>query len=188
MNDNLILIIDIETTGFLNTGGKICEIGMVSLCKYSGMINVVYDKVINPFISDDELSKSWIVSNGYMTLEEINNGVKFEDIKDEIQEIINSYPSGSTAYNNIFDFGFLESYGISIPNKLFCPMRVATNICRIVGKNGNFKFPKAEEAYNHFFPDSNYIEKHRGLDDAYHEARIVSEILKIKREFDREGV
>ena len=41
------------------------------------------------------------------------------------------------------------------------------------------KWPKVEEAWEHFFPDVAYIEQHRGADDAVHEAKIVYELYKI---------
>jgi DNA polymerase-3 subunit epsilon len=34
------------------------------------------------------------------------------------------------------------------------------------------KWPKVEEAWEYFFPDTKYIEAHRALDDAQHEALI----------------
>jgi hypothetical protein len=35
------------------------------------------------------------------------------------------------------------------------------------------------EAYNHFFPEKNYKELHRGGDDSLHEAEIVYELYKL---------
>jgi DNA polymerase-3 subunit epsilon len=36
-----------------------------------------------------------------------------------------------------------------------------------------------EEAFKFFFPESQYIEAHRGADDAKHEAMIVYELYKL---------
>jgi DNA polymerase-3 subunit epsilon len=41
------------------------------------------------------------------------------------------------------------------------------------------KWPKVEEAWEYFFPDIKYIEAHRALDDAQHEALIAHELYKL---------
>ena len=52
-------------------------------------------------------------------------------------------------------------------------MLLSTDICKIPGRYGKNKWPSVEEAFAFFFPDEEYSEKHRGLDDAKHEAKIV---------------
>lgn len=179
-----VLIVDIETTGFLKDNGKIVEIGIVELDLRSGTKRILFDEVINPNLPEEKIKNSWIVQNGYMTTEEILNGVQFESIVNKLQFLIFSYPDGATAFNRSFDFDFLEEYGIEIPKKLPCPMLVSTNICKIP-KTGaaafyqGYKWPKVEEAYKFFYPDSQYVEKHRGADDAFHEADIVLALYKI---------
>jgi DNA polymerase III epsilon subunit-like protein len=175
-----ILIIDIETTGFLPTG-KICEIGMVELCLVTGEKKIVFNQVINPQLTMDILDKSWICQNEYMNSGEIVLGKIFDEIKDEVQQIVNNYPCGATAFNRDFDVKFLESYGITFPKLLPCPMKQSTSICKLPNQNGysGFKWPKVEEAYKHFFPESTYVELHRGADDAFHEADIVLALHKL---------
>jgi DNA polymerase-3 subunit epsilon len=65
-------------------------------------------------------------------------------------------------------------------------MLLSTNICKIPhkkGKNGKRrkgnKWPSVMEAYKFFFPDNEYIEKHRGADDAFYEADIVFKLYKM---------
>jgi hypothetical protein len=41
------------------------------------------------------------------------------------------------------------------------------------------KWPKVEEAWEYLFPQVEYKEKHRALDDAKHEALIVYELYKL---------
>lgn len=181
-----ILVIDIETTGFLKEGGKIVEIGVVDLCLNSGDKKIVFNKVIRPGLSRDEISKTWIVENKYMTVDEIINGINFNYIKDQLQDLINAFPHGATAFNKNFDFDFLKSYGISFPKELKCPMIESTDICKLpkTGKAAfypGYKWPKVEEAYKHFYPNSNYIETHRGADDAFHEADIVLALHKLNK-------
>lgn len=178
-----ILVIDIETTGFFSHNpdkcGKIVEVGIVELNLKNGKIKTVFDKLIDPEISSDKLINTWIVKNGYIDLKDIaGKGQYWNDVKGEIQEIIDSYEHGVTAYNRQFDVNFLKAYGIEFKKLLPCPMLVSTDICRIPGNYGKFKWPKVEEAYSHFYPDDDYNELHRGADDAYHEAKIVYALHK----------
>ena len=167
-----ILVVDIETTGFLCNGGRIVELGAVSLDLETGEREIVYDKVFNPGMEREELEKSWIVSNGYMDTDTILDGIQFEDERNAVQEIVDAH-DGVTAFNRNFDIPFLEVYGIKFAKLVPCPMLLATPICKLPGRRGGYKWPKAEEAYKHFFPESEYIEAHRGADDAMHEAEII---------------
>jgi DNA polymerase-3 subunit epsilon len=46
------------------------------------------------------------------------------------------------------------------------------------GRNGSYKWPKVEEAYEFLFGKTGYVEAHRGADDAMHEGEIVYELIK----------
>lgn len=178
-----ILVLDIETTGFLNEGGSIVEIGIVELNLNNGDCKIIYNSLCRENIltaKHKEEPFGWIFRNSDLTVEEVRNAPLFEKVKKEVQEILNKYPLGCTAYNNVFDFGFLRDRGIVIKG-LPCPMKLSTPICQIPNQNGysGYKWPKVEEAYEHFFPNSNYIEKHRGADDALHEAQIVYSLYKM---------
>lgn len=177
-----ILVIDIETTGFLKQGGKIVEVGIVSLDLESGKKEIVFNSLVHERpITIQEVENSWIVQNGYITVEEIRTSPMLSEKLAEIQSIISAHEHGATAFNRSFDFDFLESRGIKFPKKLPCPMLISTTICKCPNKNGRggYKWTKVEEAYKYFFPDSEYIELHRGADDAFHEADIVFELYKI---------
>jgi DNA polymerase-3 subunit epsilon len=176
-----ILILDIETTDFLNKGGKIVEVGIVELDLETGNKNILFDKVTHEKgITLDEVKNSWIINNSDLTIDDIRYSKRLDLLKNEIQEIINSYPTGATAYNNKFDFDFLEDRGFYFPKKLACPMILSTDILKIPSPSGysDYKWPKVEEAYDYFFEGNDYVEKHRGADDAYHEADIVYELYK----------
>lgn len=96
------------------------------------------------------------------------------------KKILDDYTLGATAFNNDFDFGFLESRGFIFPKKLACPMKLSTDICKIPHTSGiGFKWPKVQEAWDFFFGNTGYIETHRGADDAFHEASIVYELYKM---------
>ena len=176
-----IAIIDIETTGFLAAGGKIVEVGIVELDLSNGDKKIVFDSVCwEKGITKEQVENSWIVKNSSLTVEDVRNSKGLHALRSEIQTAIDSYPLGATAFNNAFDFGFLENRGFTFPKKLACPMKLSTNICKIVAKNGyGYKWPTVEEAHAHFFGDVGYVESHRGADDAFHEADIVYELFKM---------
>lgn len=177
-----ILVIDIETTGFIRQGGKIVEVGIVSLDLSNGQKEILFDSLCHErSITREAVENSWIVQNKYITVEEIQNSPQLISILPQIQSIINAHPIGATAFNRSFDFDFLESRGIKFPKKLPCPMILATDICKLPNQNGysSYKWPKVEEAWKHFFPEIEYVELHRGADDAFHEADIVHALYKI---------
>lgn len=174
-----ILILDIETTDFLQRGGKIVEIGIVELDLSNGNKQIIYDKVTHETgITREEVEKAWIIQNSTLTVEEIRTSTPLHILKPEIQNLLFQYEHGATAFNNAFDFGFMENRGFVFPKKLPCPMKLSTNICKIETSRG-YKWPKVEEAHKHFFGDVGYIEQHRGADDAFHEADIVYELYKM---------
>ena len=177
MDENKILILDIETTGFLPQGGSIVEIGIVELNLDTGEIIEIFQSLLREKILNWDHGKppyGWIFKNSDLTLEELRTAPNAYIIFSQVQEILNSYPIGCTAYNNKFDFGFLIDRGLKI-KILPCPMILSTDICKIPSRDSRsqYKWPSVEEAFKFFFPDSEYIEKHRGLDDAKHEAMIV---------------
>jgi len=174
-----ILILDIETTGFLKQGGKIVEIGIAELNLTNGERRIIFDKVCHEDgITKEGVEKAWIISNSDLTVEEIRNSKNLNEIRQEVQNIIDSYPLGITAFNNSFDFGFMEDRGFNMGKKLPCPMLLSTNICKIPSGRG-YKWPKVQEAYDFFFKKNDYTEKHRGADDALHEARIVHKLFEM---------
>jgi DNA polymerase-3 subunit epsilon len=176
-----IIVVDIETTGFLNQGGKIVEIGIVKLDLNTGDTKPLY----NSLIKESGLDKShtqgkmgWIFKNSDLRFEDLENAPTLENQQELIQTLFNLYQA--TAYNKAFDFGFLKDRGFLI-NELPCPMHLATPILKInsgFGK-GNYKWPSVEEAWKYFFRDISYIEAHRALDDAEHEAKIIFELYKL---------
>ena len=176
-----ILIIDIETTDFLQKGGKIVEVGIVELDLSNGNREIIFDKVCwEHGLTEKEVDESWIIKNSDLTKEVIRTSENLKKLQPRIQEIINEYHLGATAFNNDFDFGFLESRGFTFPKKLPCPMKLSTDVCKIVSKNGyGYKWPKVEEAHKHFFGEVGYIEKHRGANDAFHEAQIVHKLYEL---------
>lgn len=174
MNKN-ILVIDIETSGFNHTKDVIFEIGIVSLDLESGNIKTLFDSVIREPHLSQRHRDSWIFSNSDLTPELVRDAPKVETVKDQIQEIIDSYPEGITAFNRNFDIDFLKNRGFKFLKLLPCPMLLSTDIIKLPSKNGysDYKWPSAQEAWNFYYPETPYQEKHRGADDARIEAMIV---------------
>ena len=179
--NNQVLVVDIETTGFLNQNGKIVEIGMVLLDLSDGKVTPFYNSLVKePGFDKRHTQKplGWIFSNSDLSYEEVLNAPDLEQQRETIQSAFDQYPA--TAFNKAFDFDFLSDRGFRI-NDLACPMQLATPICKLPNMYGysDYKWPKVEEAWLHFFGNTGYVEAHRGLDDAKHEALIVYELYKL---------
>ena len=167
-----IVVLDIETTGWLKEGGLIVEIGALILDLNTGEQIPVYDKVIKENGFNESHKESWIFSNSSLTWDYVNNGGLPIDIE-LLQDLFNQYPV--TAYNKAFDLNFLRSRGFIFPVEFECPMMVLTPIMKIPSKNGysDFKWPSVIEATKWLFPNKEYDEEHRGLSDAIDEAKII---------------
>lgn len=182
-----ILILDIETTNFLDKGGKIVEIGMCALDLDTGNIRKLFDEVMHERpITVDEVMNSWIVNNSDLTVADIRHSRQLLEYKPSIQSIIDEFPLGATAFNNVFDFGFMEDRGFFFPKKLHCPMVLSCEVMRLpptarmkkYRPDIKYKNPNVQQAWDYFFGKTGYVEKHRGYDDAEHEALIVYELYK----------
>ena len=123
-------------------------------------------------------ASGWIFQNSDLRFEEVLDAPSLVSQKEEIQDLLDRYRV--TAYNKAFDFGFLKDRGFQI-KELDCPMHLSTPIVKLPAPNGRrgFKWPKVEEAWDYFFGDTGYIEAHRGLDDAIHEAKIVYKLYQM---------
>ena len=176
--DSKILVLDIETTGY-TPKNKIVEIGIVSLDLLNGNIETLFDELIKEdSLTLTELANSWIIANSDMKIEDVWAAKNLQHYFEQIQKIINEHPLGMTAFKKTFDFAFFADRGFEIPVQLKCPMKLSRDIVKALDKNGRTKNPTAEDAYRHFYPGENYIEKHRGADDAKHEAKIVYALYK----------
>ena len=126
-------------------------------------------------MTKEELEGSWIAKNSNILDGFWEDAVDLEELKFEIQSIVNRYEGGITAYNKKFDFPFLESRGFVFGNKLDCPMIIATNVLKLKNKNGwkGWKWPKVQEALDFYFPEEKFVESHRAGEDSLFEAMIV---------------
>ena len=176
---NKILVLDIETTGFQNEGGLIVEIGAVEMDVQTWEINEVFSSLCREPGLTAKHRDSWIFKNSDLTVEALRQAPPFEEVAAAFQLIVNQYTNGATAFNRVFDINFLHSRGLTFPKLLPCPMLLSTDICKLPGKFDKYKWPSVMEAYAYFFPDIPYNEKHRGADDARHEAMIVAQLIQL---------
>lgn len=177
-----IAIVDIETTGFLNQKGLIVEIGIVSLNLGTGEVKEEFDSLVRePGLNQAHARPpyGWIFGNSSLRYEEVEQAPLLADLYDDIQAVFNKYPTGLTAYNAAFDLPFLRSRSFTF-TPLPCPMLAATPVVNLPPNPGKKdpKWPKVEEAWDFLFGDTGYVESHRALDDAAHEAEIVYELYK----------
>lgn len=179
----VIGIVDIETTGFLNQKGLIVEIGIASLDLATGEVKQEFSSLVREAGFNAAHAKppyGWIFDHSSLTFEEVEQAPAMTDIFDQVQQCFDRFDSGITAYNAAFDLPFLQSRSFNF-KKLPCPMIAATPVLNLpsVGWRKEPKWPTVQEAWDFFFKDSDYIEEHRALDDAMHEAQIVYELYKM---------
>lgn len=189
MQKNELLVIDIETTGFLDQGGLIVEVGIVKLDLTNGKVDIIFDRVCREKNFDEKHSEQpygWIFKNSNLTIEDVEKAESFDSMLPEIQEIINYFQNGCTAFNRAFDIPFLENRGLKFGKLQPCPMRESINVLmlpptekmKMYKPSIKYKTPNVEEAWKFLFPNIPYVELHRAADDALHEAMIVYELYK----------
>ncbi len=179
----VIGIVDLETTGFLNQKGLIVEIGIASLDLATGEVKEEFNSLVRESGFSSAHARhpyGWIFENSSLNFEDVEQAPAMTDIFERIQQTLNKFTTGITAYNAAFDLPFLQSRSFSF-KKLPCPMIAATPVLNLppVGWKKEPKWPTVQEAWDFFFKNSDYKEEHRALDDAMHEAKIVYELYKI---------
>jgi len=159
----------------------IVEIGIVELDLEIGVIKVIFDSLVKETGFNEKFRDSWIFENSDLTFEEVENAPALPEISQNLQAIFNKYHV--TAFNKSFDLTFLRARNFEFKNELPCIMLTATNHVKkeLYWKKDSeeYKYPKVEEAWNFFFPNTNYNETHRAADDAFHEAKILYKMFKL---------
>ena len=176
-----ILVVDIESTGFINEGGKICEIGIVELNMYSGKSRILFDRIVREEDMSNVKKDAWIFEHSSLTYNEVMKAPLLGKFISELNAIFTMAPAA--AYNKKFDFTFLRSRGITIPQELAEPMFILTDILKIRNPNdywrnngSPYKWPTVQESLDHYFPE--LTEPHRAIDDAEMEAKIIFQMYK----------
>ncbi|KKN23950.1 hypothetical protein LCGC14_0899800 [marine sediment metagenome] len=177
MKGELIVVVDIETTGFSHQKDCIVEIGVCELDLNSGECSELFNKLIRETHFSTHHRNAWIFKNTNLRYEDILGAKSLNVYKKELQRIFNIYPA--TAFNKRFDFNFLQNRGFII-KELPCPMIIATDILKLPPRKAGtlYKWPNVEETWKYLFPDKKYCEKHRSYDDVFHEALIIFELYK----------
>ena len=180
-----IVVVDIETSGFQPQGGLIVEVGIVALNLQTGGITNEFNEIVQEKDFGEKHMRDpygWIFKNSDLQYDDVLEAIELIAIIPKIQTIFDKYPCGATAFNKQFDFGFLKSRGLRI-RELPCIMLSASPVVGLPPNLGyrDPKWPKVQEAWDYFFPGSAYIEAHRALDDARHEALIAYELFKLGR-------
>ncbi len=169
-------VIDIETTGLNPRYDYIVEVGICKIDLGTGEVSPLLDTLVceEGFKRDGD-PNGWIFENSDLSYDEVLEAPPWDNVCPKIRGILETYPV--TAFNKDFDLGFLQHRGIYPRNVLPCIMKTATPICRIPHPYfGGYKWPKAEEAWDYFFPHLGYVEAHRAYDDCVHEALILQEM------------
>jgi len=171
-----IAVIDIETTDLKPEHGFIVEIGIVALTLGDGSCTPLFSSLIKEDGFDEHSRGAWIFRHSDIKFDDVLRAPSFNELKNEIQAILDQY--FVTAYNKLFDFGFLRSRGLRITKELPDIMKAAQNACKILLRRGKYKLPNVQEAWNILHPNNKYIEAHRAIDDAVHEAQILYEMYR----------
>ena len=163
----IILVIDIETTGFEPELDHIVELGGVLLNTKNGRIKKLFNYLIKEPGFGERHRNSWIFNNSNLKFDKVmKKGKSLEDLRFTLQNCFNRYTV--TSYNQMFDFGFLRERNFTFPNTTHDPMILLTD------KFG--KWPKVQEAIDSF--SWKIVEPHRALKDAKIEAKIIREMIK----------
>lgn len=176
-----IAIVDLETTGFLQQKGLIVEIGIASLNLNTGDIKKEFNSIVQEPGFGEVHTKDpygWIFNNSTLRYEDVLQAPSLKDLFSTIQDVFARF-DGVTAYNTSFDMPFLRSRSFTF-KQLPCPMIAATPVVNLppVGKSNEPKWPTVQETWDFLFGSTGYVESHRALDDALHEAKIVYELYR----------
>lgn len=182
----MLLVLDIETTNFFNKGGKIVEIGIVSLNLNTFEILPIFNKIVREKgfnIKDSQPPHGWIFKNSTLTFEQCLNAELLGYHIFLLNMLFARYPV--TAYNKKFDFEFFRSRDIQIPYECPDPMECATNYLKLpptqkmkyAGYGDQFKWPSVQEAWDKLM-SSSIKEPHRAGKDSLMEAAIISKLYK----------
>ena len=166
-----IFVLDVETTGLNKFEDKIIEIGMVQLDSETGRVFDYFEKILPAPVSGLE----WIFQNSDLSVTKVRNATQLTNLeKGLLQETFSKYYI--TAFNQAFDFPFLEQMGFCFNKKWVDPMVYLTNKIRIE-RSWGYKWPSVEEAYEFLFNEK-ITETHRAIEDARLEAKICFKLIE----------
>jgi DNA polymerase III epsilon subunit-like protein len=156
-----ILIVDCETTSLYSNMGSLVNVGVTELDENTGMITPKFEALIKDGVALDP--KAWVFQHTTLTPQDIEEkGLPIEQVVEVLNELFKDKPV--TAYNTKFDYGWLRSRGVVIPNEYPCIMETAKSIM----KSQKYAVPVALAYYK-----IEAVEPHQALDDSILEAVIL---------------
>jgi DNA polymerase III subunit epsilon len=163
-----ILIVDCETDSPKPQQAQMLEIAIARLNLDNGEAQLAFDSFIRP--QYDGWRDCWFVQNAKIPESVIDIAPPIEVVREQIVGILDSAPV--TAYNLSFDLQVLFRHGVKIKQVWPCLMLTCKPILKLPGYYGDWKFPKFEEAWAHFFPRDSYSQQHRAGSDVLQEAKL----------------
>ncbi len=159
------LTFDCETTGIGNwklppdhpSQPRIVQLGILlkdDQNKIVAEINVMVKPV--GFVIPDEAA----AIHGITTEKALKYGLKIETVMKLFMQFVKMSDllvGFNIAYDDLcvkgemMRAGFTEDLALYVSKKQYCCMQVSTDLCKIPGKYGKYKWPQLQEAYRHFF-------------------------------------
>ena len=171
-----ILVVDIETTGFVPETGSIVEIAMVLVNTKTKEIKTLFNEVLHDDNFGEHSKSAWIFSNSSLTYKEVRESKHIEHYRPQIQSILDQYQM--TAFNKKFDLAFLRARGFKCNDLGKCIMESAKEYMNIL--YNEYKNPSVVKAYRMLFNQPEYNEDHRANQDCIDEAKILLKLVELK--------
>lgn len=178
---------DTETTGFPRTDGAplaeqpyIVQLAAILVDDALGELACL-NTIIQP--TDWEVSSGAANVHGITTEKARLFGIPIASALSVFSQLLRRADQ-AIAHNDAFDIKLItyELNRLNKPNILlekprFCTMNATTDICKLPGRYGKYKWPKLQEAYKHFFGED-FDSAHDALADVRACARVHRHLLQ----------
>ena len=158
----MILFFDTETTGKLDFKSDMTAAQQPNLVQIAALLQDQHRKTVGQ-INFIIAPQGWIVTAEVAAIHGITNdrAIRYGvPIKTALSAFSNFCKNAEilVAHNLQFDLRVMETayFRAGLPHGMakmmkYCTMSVSTDICRLPGNYGKYKWPKLSEAYKHFF-------------------------------------
>ncbi|MDD5700454.1 MAG: exonuclease domain-containing protein [Dehalococcoidales bacterium] len=164
-----IFVVDTETDNVKPQYANILEIGLASVDLSTGETELLWDTLVHP-PGLEWWCDCWFMQHSRVDPEQVRSAPTMEEMKYGVEAYLSLWPV--TAFNLHFDQQVLFRHGVKIPTTWPCLMLTTKDILKLPGRYGDYKYPKFSEAWQYFFPDEPFEEKHRAGHDALAEAKL----------------
>ncbi len=148
-----IYVLDTETTGLEGAPRDfVVDVGICKVDLSKGTVEDVYSSVLGYDTEewDDYLRNAWIFENTDMTLDMVEEAPLALTVIDDVRRILRK--KAVTSYNTGYDFNKflyqepwnLRGWFMEFPDI----MKAATNVCKLPGYYGDYRYPKLDHAYS----------------------------------------